>query len=182
MSGDPPGSAGDELSESETTGRPRQLLDNIIGATHKASQLTARLLAFARKQPLEPRAVNIHRFVSELKPLLQRTLGENIDIEMHLQPDLWNAHVDVHQVEAAVLNLAVNARDAMENGGHLTIDTANATIGEALAIEYGDVKPGTYVSLSVSDDGCGMPPDVLNRAIEPFFTTKDVGKREPGLD
>jgi len=166
----------DELSESETSGRPRQLLDNIISATHKASELTARLLAFARKQPLEPRGVNINRFVSELKPLLQRTLGENIDIEMHLQPDLWNAYVDAHQVEAAALNLAINARDAMENGGHLTIDTSNAVIGEAQAIQYGDVEPGAYVSLSVSDDGCGMPPDVLNRAIEPFFTTKGVGK------
>jgi len=166
----------DELRESEASGRPRRLLDNIIGATHKASQLTARLLAFARRQALEPRAVNINRFVSELKPLLQRTLGENIDIEMHLQPDLWNAYVDAHQVEAAVLNLAINARDAMENGRHLTIDTSNVVIGEAQAIQYGDVKPGAYVSLSVSDDGCGMPPEVLNRAIEPFFTTKGVAK------
>ncbi len=134
------------------------------------------MLAFARRQALEPRAVNINRFVSELKPLLQRTLGENVGIEMHLQPDLWNAHVDAQQVEAAVLNLAINARDAMENGGHLTIDTSNVVIGDTQAIQYGDVKPGAYVSLSVSDDGCGMPPEVLNRAIEPFFTTKGIGK------
>jgi PAS domain S-box-containing protein len=166
----------DELRERESSGRPRQLLDSIVAATQKASQLTARLLAFARKQPLEPRAVNINRFVSELKPLLQRTLGENIDIEMRLQPDLWNAYVDAHQVEAAVLNLAINARDAMGDGGHLTVDTSNVVIGEEQAARYGDVKPGAYVSLSVSDDGCGMPPDVLDRAIEPFFTTKGIGK------
>jgi len=166
----------DELRESGASGRPRRRLDNIIGATHKASQLTERLLAFARRQALEPQAVNINRFVSELKPLLRRTLGENVGIEMHLQPDLWNAHVDAQQVEAAILNLAINARDATENGGHLTIDTSNVAIGDTQAIQCGDVKPGAYVSLSVSDDGCGMPPEVLNRAIEPFFTTKGIGK------
>jgi PAS domain S-box-containing protein len=166
----------DELSGMEPSGRERQLLDNIIAATQKASELTARLLAFARKQPLAPRAVNVNQFVSALKPLLQRTLGEDIDIEMKLRPDLWKAYVDAHQVEAAILNLAINARDAMAEGGHLTIETANVMIDGERAARFGDMTAGTYVVVGVSDDGSGMPPEVLERAIEPFFTTKGVGK------
>ena len=142
----------------------------------QAASLTRRLLAFARKQPLEPRNVNINQFVLGMKPLLQRALGEQIDIAMKAGADLWTAYVDAHQVEAAVLNLAINARDAMPEGGHLMIETGNVSLDEEMAARYGDVTPGDYVSLSVSDDGSGMTPEVLARATEPFFTTKPAGK------
>jgi PAS domain S-box-containing protein len=151
-------------------------LKNIVNAVEQAAALTRRLLAFARKQPLEPRTVNINDFVTGMKALLQRALGEHVETEMRLRPDLWMAYVDPHQVEAAVLNLAINARDAMPEGGHLMIETENATIDEDVAARYGDMAPGDYIALSVSDDGSGMPPAVLARAVEPFFTTKPQGK------
>src|SRR5579871_15446 len=153
-----------------------QPLGNIMNAVEQAASLTRRLLAFARKQPLEPRNVNINEFVTGMKPLLLRALGEQINIEMKTAPDLWTAYVDAHQVEAAVLNLAINARDAMAEGGHLMIETGNMSMDEEMAARYVDVAPGDYVSLSVSDDGEGMTPEVLARATEPFFTTKPAGK------
>lgn len=154
----------------------RQMLQNIILAAQEAAELTKGLLAFARKQPLEPRAVNINEFVARLPSLLRRTLGEHIDIGLTLQPDLWSAYVDAHQVEAAILNLAINARDAMPAGGHLMIETANVTIDEEQAARYGETRPGSYVALGVTDDGSGMSPEILAQAIQPFFTTKPMGK------
>ena len=165
----------EEMFEQQLPAATRPL-GNIMNAVEQAASLTRRLLAFARKQPLEPRNVNINEFVTGMKPLLQRALGEQIDIEMKTDPDLWTAYVDAHQVEAAVLNLAINARDAMAEGGHLMIETGNVSIDEEMAARYGDVTPGDYVSLSVSDDGAGMTPEVLARATEPFFTTKPAGK------
>ena len=155
---------------------PSRMLKNIIGAGDHAAALTRRLLAFARKEAPEPRVVNINEFVVGMKPLLQRSLGENIDIEMRLGSELWDALVDPHQIEAAVLNLAINARDAMQEGGHLTIETANTVLDDERAAGYGKIAPGEYVSLSVTDDGCGMSPEVLARVLEPFFTTKPIGK------
>jgi two-component system, cell cycle sensor histidine kinase and response regulator CckA len=153
-----------------------KLLSNITRAADQASALTRRLLAFARKQPLQPRAVNINEYVLGMKPLLQRSIGEHIAIQMVPAADLWAAYVDPHQVEAAVLNLAINARDAMREGGHLTIETANVIMAEQQAARYGDVTPGEYVALDVSDDGRGMPAEILARAAEPFFTTKPPGE------
>jgi PAS domain S-box-containing protein len=151
-------------------------LDSIFNAVEQATALTRRLLAFARKQPLEPRNVNINEFITRMKPLLQRTLGENVDVRIDLQSALWTAYVDAHQVESVVLNLAINARDAMPDGGHLMIETANVTLDDDEAAHYADVIPGDYVALSVSDNGSGMPAEVLAHAIEPFFTTKPTGK------
>ncbi len=164
----------ERLRERDAT--ERKLVENILGASQQGAELTKRLLAFARRQPLEPRIVNINEFVVNLRGLLQRTLGEQIDIRMELGDGLWHAEVDPNQVEAAVLNLAINARDAMPEGGHLMIETANITLDKMQADRFGEVQPGSYVALSVSDDGVGMPPEVLARAIEPFFTTKGVGK------
>lgn len=171
-------SSADLLEERWREGDPieRKLIGNILAAGHQGAELTKRLLAFARRQPLQPRAVNITEFVVNLRPLLQRTLGEHINIGMELVEGLWNAEVDPNQVEAAVLNLAINARDAMPQGGHLMIETANITLDKAQADRFGEVLPGSYVTLSVSDDGSGMAPEVLTQAIEPFFTTKGVGK------
>ncbi len=154
----------------------RKFLRNILVAGQQGAELTKRLLAFARRQPLQPKVVNINEFVTNLKPLLARTIGEDVDIRINLGAGLWNAEADPSQVEAALLNLAINARDAMPEGGHLMIETANVEIDKGQAEEYGELQPGHYVSLSVTDDGCGMPPEVLARAIEPFFTTKDIGK------
>ena len=164
----------EEIAPRESpTDRP---LKNIMNAVEQAAALTRRLLAFARKQPLEPRTVNINDFVTGMKPLLLRALGEHVESEMRLAPDLWTAYIDPHQVESAVLNLAINARDAMGEGGHLMIETENASIDEEVAQRYGDMAPGDYVTLSVSDDGCGMSPAVLAKAVEPFFTTKPQGQ------
>jgi PAS domain S-box-containing protein len=151
-------------------------LDSIMNAVEQATALTRRLLAFARKQPLEPRNVNINEIVTSVQPLLERTLGENVAIRIDLQSALWTAYVDAHQVESVVLNLAINARDAMPDGGHLVIETANVTLDEDQVARYVDVMPGDYVALGVSDNGTGMPADVLAHAIEPFFTTKPTGK------
>jgi PAS domain S-box-containing protein len=172
-----------ELLEGRSRGRDPtelKLIANILKAGQQGAELTRRLLAFARRQPLQPRVVNINEFVVHVRPLLQRTLGEHIDIGMELADGLWGAEVDPNQVEAAVLNLAINARDAMAEGGHLMIETANVTLDKSQADHFGEVQPGSYVTLSVSDDGSGMAPDVLARAIEPFFTTKSIGKG-PGL-
>jgi signal transduction histidine kinase len=154
----------------------RRFLRNILVAGQQGAELTKRLLAFARRQPLQPKVVNINEFVTNLKPLLARTIGEDVDIRINLGAGLWNAEADPSQVEAALLNLAINARDAMPEGGHLMIETANVEIDKGQAEEYGELQPGHYVSLSVTDDGCGMSPEVLARAIEPFFTTKGIGK------
>ncbi|MFN3806928.1 histidine kinase famiy protein [Asticcacaulis sp.] len=137
----------------------------VMQAAQKARVLTQQLLAFSRKQPLEARVVNLNRVVSELNDLLSRTLGSFIEIELDLDPDLANACIDTVQLEMALINILANARDAMPEGGRVTIRTANRSGPE-----------GEQVELSVSDTGEGMPPEVLSRITEPFFTTKEVGK------
>ncbi len=142
----------------------------------RAAALTQRLLAFARKQPLAPQTIDPNRFVAGMSELLQRTLTEAIRIETVLAAGLWKVHADPVQLENVVLNLAVNARDAMPSGGRLTIETSNASIDSAYSAANADIPAGQYVMLAVTDTGAGMPPDVINRVFEPFFTTKGVGK------
>src|SRR6185312_10813584 len=150
--------------------------DNALRGAQRAAALTQRLLAFSRRQPLDPKPVDIGRLVSGMSDLLRRTIGEQIAIEAVLAGGLWRAHVDPNQLEVAVLNLAVNARDAMPAGGKLTIETANAYLDEGYAAVQAEVVPGQYVVICVSDTGIGMTKQVLERAFEPFFTTKDVGQ------
>ncbi|WP_426166988.1 CHASE3 domain-containing protein [Sandarakinorhabdus sp. DWP1-3-1] len=144
----------------------------------RAAVLTARLLAFSRQQPLAPVAVEVNRLVSGMSELLIRTLGEQIHVETVLAGGLWPTFVDQPQLESALLNLAVNARDAMaeQDGGKLTIETMNAHLDEDYARTRAEVEPGQYVLICVSDTGAGMPPEVVARAFDPFFTTKEVGK------
>jgi signal transduction histidine kinase/CheY-like chemotaxis protein len=142
----------------------------------RAASLTQRLLAFARRQPLDPRPLNLNRLITGMSDLLRRTLSETVVIETVLTPGLWTVLADANQLENAVLNLAVNARDAMPHGGKLTIETANVTFDAAYAAANPDASPGQHVMIAVTDTGSGMPPDVAARAFEPFFTTKDVGQ------
>jgi PAS domain S-box-containing protein len=154
----------------------RHQIQTIDQAASRASDLTRRLLAFGRRQPLEPRKVEMNRLAANMEAMLQRTLGESIEIECVLAGGLWPCFADPAQIEAAILNLAVNARDAMPNGGKLTIETANTRLSEDYAVANADVEPGQYVMLAVTDTGTGMTPEVQARAFEPFFTTKEVGK------
>ncbi len=156
--------------------RSRLLAEMTRTAAERGADLTNRLLAFARRQPLEPQTCNINTLVARMDGLIRRMLDEDIEIEVVRGAGLWSAMVDPSQLEAAVLNLSVNARDAMPEGGRLTIETANAHIDESYAEQHVEVKAGQYVLLSVSDNGQGMPLDVATRAFEPFFTTKAVGK------
>jgi PAS domain S-box-containing protein len=150
-------------------------LHSIQEAAERGARLTSQLLAFSRRQRLEPAAVSLNDTLSGMLDLLQRTLGGSIWIETETTPDLWNALVDATQTEMIILNLAINARDAMPNGGTLRVITANETI-TAKPSRPEDPEPGDYVVLTIQDSGSGMPPEVLAKAFEPFFTTKDVGK------
>jgi PAS domain S-box-containing protein len=145
-------------------------------AAERGAELTQRLLAFARRQALQPQAVDTHQLLAGMDALLRRTLPANIELELVRAAGLWPAMVDPVQLESAVLNLALNARDAMPDGGKITLETANAWIDQAYADRHADVSPGQYVLLSVSDTGSGMGAEQLARAFEPFFTTKGVGK------
>ncbi|MDB5405593.1 MAG: hybrid sensor histidine kinase/response regulator [Rhodospirillales bacterium] len=142
----------------------------------RGATLTHRLLAFARRQPLEPKPLDPNALVAGMSDLLQRTFGAGIVIETVLAAETWRILADANQLESALLNLAVNARDAMPDGGMLTIETANATIGEAYARQHDDVRPGQYAVVAVSDTGTGMAKAVMEKVFEPFFTTKEVGR------
>jgi signal transduction histidine kinase/CheY-like chemotaxis protein len=161
-----------------TGGDPRilRLVANAREGVGRAAALTKQLLAFARRQPLEPRPTDINRLVIDLSSLLRRTLGEAIAIESVLGAGTWPTIIDPPQLENAIVNLAVNARDAMPNGGRLTIETANAYIDEAYAKAKGEIGPGQYVTLSVTDTGDGIPEDIREQIFEPFFTTKPAGQ------
>ena len=154
----------------------RRLVEGAIRGATRAAQLTHRLLAFSRRQPLEPKPVNLNRLVAAASELLQRTLGERVAVETVLGAGLWWVQVDPSQLESALLNLAVNARDAMPEGGKLTIETANTYLDEAYAAGQDDLAPGQYVLLAVSDTGTGMSKEIIVRAFEPFFTTKAPGE------
>jgi len=154
----------------------RELAEMIVGAANSAAELTKRLLAFARKQALNPIAVDSNQLIAGMYPLLRRTLAANLEIELVAEADVWQALVDPAQLENAVLNLCINARDAMLGGGRLRIETKNVELDNDYAAGQVDVKSGQYVLISVTDTGCGIVPDVLRRVFEPFFTTKDKGK------
>jgi CheY-like chemotaxis protein len=148
-------------------------LTNAMEGATRAAALTRRLLSFARSEPLLPERVDSSELVSGMSDLLDRTLGERIQVDVDLARDAWPTYVDPHQLENAIVNLAVNARDAMDGTGMMRISTANVTLE---ANQVGDVRAGEYVRISVTDTGCGMTPEVRERAFEPFFTTKPVGK------
>lgn len=156
--------------------RARTLIGNAMEGADRAAQLTARLLAYSRQQPLSPRALDLNKQVSSMSELLRRTLPEHVRVETVLAGGLWSAFVDAPQLENAILNLCVNARDAMPDGGKLTIETANSHLDDAYAAAHHEVKAGQYVMVSVTDSGTGMPVEVMERAFDPFFTTKGVGK------
>jgi PAS domain S-box-containing protein len=164
------------VADKITDEKIKPLIDRIRQAAERAGDLTQRLLAFARQQPLSPKTVDVGALITNLEKLLIRTLGEAIDIRCVTSPMLWKAEVDPSQLESAVLNLAINARDAMPSGGKLTIEAANASLDEGYVAENFDVSPGDYVVVSVTDTGTGMSPEVIRKAFEPFFTTKEVGK------
>ncbi|MFY7973362.1 MAG: ATP-binding protein [Rubrivivax sp.] len=164
--------AAGELGEDQR----RQALEMLIGAAERGAVLTQQLLAFARKQPLVPSEVDVNQLVAAIDPMLRRTLGEHIEIERIRGAGLWPALVDSTQLESALLNLCLNARDAMPRGGRLTLETANAALDQAYADQNPDVVPGQYTMLAVSDTGVGIDAADLGRVFEPFFTTKEKGK------
>jgi CheY-like chemotaxis protein len=156
--------------------RINRALGMIAQGADRAATLTHRLLAFARRQTLDPRPLDANKLVAGMSELLRRTLGEAVALETVLAGGLWRTLADANQLENALLNLAVNARDAMPGGGKLTIETANTHLDEAYAAAHDDVAPGQYVMLAVSDTGTGMDESTLTRVFEPFFTTKDIGQ------
>jgi PAS domain S-box-containing protein len=156
-------------------GAERYLKNAQEGAT-RAAALTQRLLAFSRQQPLSPRVLNLNRLVADMSELLRRTLGEVIDLETVLPDGLWHVNADPGQLESAVVNLAVNARDAMPKGGRLTIETANTSLDDIYVRDHIGLRAGQYVMMAVSDGGEGMSPEVLSKVFDPFYTTKPVGK------
>jgi PAS domain S-box-containing protein len=152
------------------------LLDDVLEAALRGAELNRRLLAFARRQPLQPKKLDVNELVAGIIKLLSRTLGENVEITIECAGNLWPVVVDPAQLEASIVNIATNARDAMPNGGQLTIATRNGHLDEDYAAEHPEVAPGDYVVIEITDTGTGMPPEVASSAFEPFFTTKEVGK------
>ncbi|MET1112198.1 MAG: ATP-binding protein [Allosphingosinicella sp.] len=159
------------------TERIRRARDAAMEGARRAAKLTQHLLAFARRQPLQPRLLEINRLIREISDMLRRTLGEQVELEAVLGAGLWSVEADPVQLENAILNLAVNARDAMGAGGKLTIETHNASLDDSYVggVPEG-LTPGQYVMIAVSDTGCGMAADTQRKVFEPFFTTKEIGK------
>jgi PAS domain S-box-containing protein len=156
--------------------RLKRSLNNAMRGAQRAATLTQRLLAFSRQQPLDPKPLDVNKFIAAEVEFLQRSLGETIEVQAVGSAGLWPVEVDANQLEAALLNLAVNARDAMPNGGKLTIETSNALLDRDYCSANPEVIPGQYVMIAVSDNGTGMAKDVVDRAFEPFFSTKGVGQ------
>ena len=156
--------------------RAKEFAEMALKASLRGADLTRQLLAFSRQQRLQPRVIDLNDLVKGVTSLLRRTIGSNIEIRTELDGGLWLAEVDPAHVESALVNLAVNARDAMPGGGQLTIETANKILDGSYAAENADVVAGNYAMLSVTDTGTGIPAAILNRVFDPFFTTKEVGK------
>jgi two-component system, cell cycle sensor histidine kinase and response regulator CckA len=164
---------GDDLA---TNPRAMRLAETSLNAGLRGAELTRQLLAFARRQSLESKVFDLNGVVAGVVELLRRTLGEHVEMRTALAPALWQAVADPTQVESALVNLAVNARDAMPDGGRLTFETMNATLDADYAAAHLDAAPGDYVMVAVADTGCGIAPEVLEHVFEPFFTTKEQGK------
>jgi two-component system NtrC family sensor kinase len=156
--------------------RAERALNNALVGAERAAQLTQRLLAFSRRQPLNPRVLDVNKLIVSISDLLTRTLGENIELETIGGAGLWKVEADASEMESTLLNLALNARDAMPEGGKLTVETSNAYLDDEYCRQHDGIIPGQYVLIAVTDNGAGMPPDVIDRAFEPFFTTKETGK------
>ena len=163
----------DRAGEDEVS---KEFIGEIKAAIDRGASLTGRLMAFSRKATLIPVAADVSDLIGSLHDMLRRTLGETVEIKIIITPELWPAMIDPHQFENALVNLAINARDAMPTGGTLTIETANVTLDKTYAEQHEEVTPGDYVSVAVSDTGTGMTPEVLEKVFEPFFTTKEVGQ------
>jgi PAS domain S-box-containing protein len=153
-----------------------RFITGAMAAANRAAALTHRLLAFSRRQPLDPKPVSANPLIASMEDLLRRTMGEQITLDLILAPDLWPTLCDPHQLENAVLNLAINGRDAMPAGGKLTIETRNCDLDEGSPFWSRDMRPGAYVCVSVSDTGIGMCQETIEKAFEPFFTTKPIGQ------
>lgn len=156
--------------------RAEQRVANAMAGVARGSKLASQLLAFGRRQALEPKVVNVTRFVQGMDDMLRRAIGEGVEIETIVGGGLWNTFIDPAQIENALLNLAINARDAMEGQGKLTIELSNAHLDDDYARTHDEVTPGQYVMLAVSDTGCGMSDDIIQKVFEPFFSTKSEGK------
>jgi CheY-like chemotaxis protein len=164
------------LSDRSTSTRDREDLGEIESAALRAAELTQQLLAFARRQIVEPRVLDLNELVTSLDKMLRRVIGEDIELATIAMPNLGRIRADPGRIEQVLMNLVVNARDAMEGGGKLTIETANVELGADYAANHPDVEPGSYVMLSVSDTGGGMDARTMTKIFEPFFTTKVPGK------
>ncbi len=154
----------------------QRAINNAMRGAQRAAALTSRLLAFSRRQPLNPKPLDTNKFLTATSEFLQRSLGETIDIAMVGAPGLWQIEADPNHLESALVNVAINARDAMPGGGKVTIEATNVFADEGYCRVNPELSPGQYVLICISDTGCGMPADVLNRAFEPFFTTKEIGQ------
>lgn len=154
----------------------REILENVLSAAEKASGLTRQLLAFGRRQILRPEVVNLNEIVTDMTKMIRRIIGEDIELRQSLDPMLWNVTIDTGQMEQVIMNLVSNARDAMPEGGVLTIQTANILLDEEYAARHATVIPGEYVMVAIEDTGIGMTEEVKNRIFEPFFTTKEMGR------
>ncbi|MEN3951834.1 response regulator [Iodidimonas sp. SYSU 1G8] len=163
------------LNTPPATERVRRLLENARRGTERATALTQRLLAFARRQPLDPKPIDSNQLVLGMSDLFNRTLGDHIAVSTELDQEIWLTHADGYQLENALLNLAVNARDAMPDGGRLVIQTRNCSLDDRDAAEQADIAPGHYVLIAVTDTGTGMDRETVAQVFEPFFTTKDIG-------
>ena len=152
------------------------LIELGVTSANRAAALTHRLLAFSRRQSLDSKPVELNQLVNSMGELLHRSINESIRLEMHLSDDLWTAEADPNQLESALLNLVLNARDAMPEGGLLIVESSNRSLDASFTNAHENLLPGDYVVLSVSDTGCGMPQSVINRAFDPFFTTKPIGQ------
>ena len=164
----------DDLRDDQ--GQTKRMLQAALRAAARGATLTKSLLAFSRQQPLNPVEIDVAKLISESVEVIRRTIPATIEIEVVLSGGLWKCEADPGQLQNALINLVVNARDAMPDGGRLTIDAGNARLDDEYAATHAEVKPGQYVQIAVSDTGTGMPPDVVARAFEPFFTTKSTGR------
>ncbi|MFL6305095.1 MAG: ATP-binding protein [Candidatus Sulfotelmatobacter sp.] len=164
------------IRKSVTDSKTVQRLDQVLGAVQRGGKLTQQLLAFSRTQTLSPQSICINDLLTEVEMLIRRAVGSSVEVRLHLAPDLWFCRADPNQLESAVLNLAINARDAMPTGGSVSIKTQNVLLDAAAVSELGEIAPGRYATITLSDTGTGMAKEVLARVFEPFYTTKEVGK------